>query len=371
MPVQAMYWNRRHEPYERKLEETVRGLLTDRGIAAHEFEGNLLFGPEDVSSSTGGPYRVFTPFWHACRERARSARSAPPVARPLPGPESWPRSEPLRLPAVEPLPVLAQRLGTFLDSYHELRDRPDLDRTSKLSAALHFGEIGPRQLWQAVELHRHRAQGPSSEGAQAFLRQLAWREFAHHLLHHFPKTPNHPMRKSFEQFPWRDDEAAFASWNLGRTGYPIVDAGMRQLSKTGRLHNRVRLIASSFLVKHLLIDWRHGARHFWQTLEDADLANNTLGWQWISGCGVDAAPYFRIFNPVLQARRFDPHGEYTRRWVPELSGLGERWIHEPWAAPPKVLDAAGILLGTNYPRPVVELSFGRKRALGALAEISR
>jgi deoxyribodipyrimidine photo-lyase len=205
----------------------------------------------------------------------------------------------------------------------------------------------------------------------SYLRQLGWREFAHYLLHHFPYTPRRPLRPAFAGFPWLRDTAGLRAWQRGRTGYPIVDAGMRELWRTGWMHNRVRMIVGAFLVKHLLIDWRHGAAWFWDTPVDADLANNTLGWQWVAGCGADAAPYFRIFNPVLQARKFDPAGAYVRLWVPELARLPDTWIHAPWTAPPDVLAAARISLGIDYPSPVVDHSAARRRALAAFRAVRR
>lgn len=259
----------------------------------------------------------------------------------------------------------------FLDGYAEMRDRPDHDGTSKLSARLHFGEVGPRQVWRAVTSYAEQARKARGAAAQAFLRQLAWREFAYHLLHHFPDTTDEALRREFDRFPWLEDPAGLNKWKLGETGYPIVDAGMRQLASTGWIHNRVRLAVASFLVKHLLIDWRQGARHFWYTLEDADLANNTLGWQWVAGCGADAAPYFRIFNPVLQGEKFDPQGDYVRAWVPEIAGLPARWVHKPWKAPEPILSDSGVRLGENYPHPIIDHERGRQRALAAYARLKK
>jgi len=204
-----------------------------------------------------------------------------------------------------------------------------------------------------------------------FLRQLGWREFAHHLLYHAPRTPESPLRPEFADFPWREDPGALDAWRKGWTGYPFVDAGLRELWTTGWMHNRVRMVTASFLVKDLLIDWREGAKWFWDTLVDADLANNTFGWQWVAGCGADAAPFFRIFNPVLQGEKFDPEGVYVRRWVPELRSLPDRWIQKPWEAPGHVLERAGVRLGASYPRPIVDHAFARDRALASFAQIRR
>jgi deoxyribodipyrimidine photo-lyase len=253
------------------------------------------------------------------------------------------------------------RFLEVLEGYPTKRDRPDMVGTSRLSPHLHFGEVSARQVWSAVGGIR---QGRPA-AVQSFLRELGWREFAYHLLWHLPYTPEQPIRQRFAAFPWRSAAASLRRWQRGRTGYPIVDAGMRQLRQTGWMPNRARMITASFLVKHLLISWQEGASWFWDTLVDADLANNTLGWQWTAGCGADAAPYFRIFNPVSQGERFDPDGHYVRRWVPELGALPRAWIHKPWEAPAHVLAAAGVAPGRNYPRPVVAHREARARALGA------
>ncbi|MFO1468323.1 MAG: FAD-binding domain-containing protein [Steroidobacteraceae bacterium] len=252
-----------------------------------------------------------------------------------------------------------------MTGYAEARDHPDLEGTSRLSPHLHAGEISPREIWHAV--------GEASGGKGAwresrFLAEIAWREFAHHLLYHFPQTPLQPLRPGFERIARSTDAQALAAWRQGRTGYPIVDAGLRQLWQTGWMHNRVRMIVASFLVKDLLIAWQEGARWFWDTLVDADLASNTLGWQWSAGCGADAAPYFRVFNPVSQGRKFDAGGDYVRRHVPELARLPDQWIHEPWRAPPEVLAQAGIVLGRHYPHAIVDHGVARQRALAALKE---
>ncbi|MDP2138282.1 MAG: FAD-binding domain-containing protein [Candidatus Didemnitutus sp.] len=259
-----------------------------------------------------------------------------------------------------------------MDAYAAQRNSPEVDGTSVLSPHLHFGEISPRQIWAAVRrVGKDTGLFPSSRGAQIFLSEIGWREFAHHLLLHFPHTPEEPLRAEFAAFPWSRNAAHLAAWQQGRTGYPIVDAGMRQLWHTGWMHNRVRMIVASFLVKHLRLSWREGAAWFWNTLVDADLANNTLGWQWSAGCGADAAPYFRIFNPMLQGAKFDPAGRYTRRWVPELAKVPTRFLHCPWEAPADVLDRAGMCLGRDYPRPVVDHPAARAAALAALKGIRK
>jgi deoxyribodipyrimidine photo-lyase len=373
--ARAVYWNRRYEPAVAARDSLVEAALRADGIEAASFKAAVLFEPWEISTRAGGPHRVFTPFWRTCLQRP-----APPEPLPvprLPDPERWPES--LELDALELEPAVdwaggiraswtpgeaaaARTLDRFLaDSireYADNRDRPDQSGTSRLSPYLHFGELSPRQVWHAVT----RRAGPGSE---PFLRQLGWREFGHHLFHYVPETPLRPLRPEFAAFPWEDDLEGLAAWQRGETGYPLVDAGMRQLWETGWMHNRVRMAAASFLVKDLLLPWQEGARWFWDTLVDADLANNTLGWQWIAGCGADAAPFFRIFNPVTQGERFDPKGDYVRRFVPELAALPAEWIHRPWQAPPTVLRAAGVELGHAYPRPLVDHAEARRRALAA------
>jgi deoxyribodipyrimidine photo-lyase len=236
-----------------------------------------------------------------------------------------------------------------------------------LSPHLHFGEIGPREIWHATRQLAGR--GRTTWRDSQFLAELGWREFAHHLLYHFPQTPERPLRAAYDRFPWRNDPGRLQAWARGATGYPIVDAGLRELWHTGWMHNRVRMIVASFLIKDLLVDWTEGARWFWDTLVDADLASNTLGWQWVAGCGADAAPFFRIFNPTSQGLKFDPDGAYVRRWVPELARLPPEWLHQPWTAPDSVLAAAGISLGDQYPRPLVQHDAARREALAALETV--
>ena len=239
---------------------------------------------------------------------------------------------------------------------------PGVAGTSRLSPYLHWGQLGPREVWQAVQ----QTGLADNAGGFTFLSEIAWREFAYHLLYHFPETPERPLNPAYRHFPWEPDRSYLEAWQTGLTGYPIVDAGMRQLWQTGWMHNRVRMIAASFLVKHLLQPWQHGAAWFWDTLVDADLASNTMGWQWTAGCGADAAPYFRIFNPILQGEKFDPDGAYVRTWVPELKNLPARYIHQPWEAPAAILQQAGVRLGKDYPKPVIAHQAGRERALAAL-----
>ena len=257
---------------------------------------------------------------------------------------------------------MLEQFAAKASAYSDHRNFPAEDGTSRLSPYLHFGNISAAQAYAGVTISGQK----SSRGAASFQREVGWREFNAHLLFHFPHLPEKPFRPEFAQFPWEDNSTLLGAWQLGRTGFPIVDAGMRQLWQTGWMHNRVRMVAASILVKHLLIHWRQGEAWFWDTLVDADLANNVAGWQWVAGCGADAAPYFRIFNPVLQGQKFDADGRYVRRWIPELAPLPDRYLHAPWLAPDEVLRNAGIRLGETYPMPLVEPDVGRKRALAAL-----
>ena len=383
--ARAVFWNRRYEPAV-----AARDARVDAGLRAHGLttaadlgfpSANLLWEPEALTTNAGQPFRMFAPFWRACR--AQPPLDPAPAPGKLSPPRRWPPSVPVVALGLRPQlgwdaglraawsPGEAGARATLnrfvrhgLPRYARDRDRPDLDASSRLSPHLHFGEIGPRALWSAVE----RAAARRQIDPAPFLRELAWREFAHHLLHHFPHSAEAPLRPAFRRFPWAPATSARA-WRRGLTGYPLVDAGMRQLWATGFMHNRVRMVAASFLVKHLLVRWQTGARHFWDTLVDADLADNTLGWQWCAGSGADAAPYFRIFNPVLQGQRFDPDGAYVRRWVPELAKLSPRFIHAPWLAPADILARAGVALGRTYPLPVVDHRRARARALAAFDEI--
>jgi deoxyribodipyrimidine photo-lyase len=387
--AQRVVWNRRYEPAIRARDQAVKTALRAAGLTAESSNGALLHEPWSVATRAGTPFQVFTPFWRHCLSLPDPAEPLPAPSQ-LPAPPTWPAGVSLGSLGLLPHPDWAaglrdawtpgaagahSRLRHFLDAafadYARRRDRPDLAATSRLSPHLHFGEIGPRRIWHATRALAAAHGDESTWRRSQFLTELGWREFGHHLLYHFPDTPLLPLRGEFARFPWKSSTEALRRWQRGQTGFPIVDAGMRELWHTGWMHNRVRMIAGSFLVKDLLIAWQEGARWFWDTLVDADLASNTLGWQWVAGCGADAAPYFRVFNPVLQGAKFDPDGAYVKRWIPELSGLPAEWIHQPWAAPPAVLQAAGLQLGGDYPAPCVDHALARNEALAALAHIKK
>jgi len=419
----SVYWNRRYEPAVMTRDARIKAGLAEGGIDGRSFNAALLNEPHTIANKQGKPFQVFTPYWRHCL----TLPVAPPLhlgRAKLPAPERWPRSLELGVLALLPripwdtgftatwiegregalrpssgpatrgelglvLPPFprpaasvpcppgeagaAQQLKRFVTSamehYSARRNHPAGSGTSILSPHLHFGEVSPRQIWAAVRAASEESGVfPPNFGATVFLSEVGWREFAHHLLFHFQHTPGQPLREEFARFPWAPDPGGrhWRAWQRGETGYPIVDAGMRQLWHTGWMHNRVRMVVASFLVKHLRLPWTEGARWFWDTLVDADLASNTLGWQWSAGCGADAAPYFRIFAPVLQGRKFDPAGEYVRRWVPELAALPAEHIHAPWEAGSEVLSAAKVRLGGNYPRPIVDHATARNEALAAL-----
>lgn len=385
----TVYCTRRYEPWAIAQEQACRARLEKENIALKRFGGALLVEPEAIATKSGEPYKVYTPFWRALSASFAAARpeKAPDA---IVAPSNWPKSETLPDWALQPTrPNWAkefpeywrpgeagalERLSAFLDEaagdYDVSRNRPDLQGTSRLSPHLAHGEISPRLIWYRVKtIQAERINGGA--GLETFIKELVWREFSYHLLFHFPQFPEKPFREEFASFPWRTDDEGLKAWWHGMTGYPIVDAGMRELWSTGWMHNRVRMIVASFLVKDLLIPWQAGERWFWDTLVDADLANNSASWQWVAGSGADAAPYFRIFNPVTQGEKFDPHGCYVRRWVPEIAGLPDKLLHRPSDAGDEVLRKAGVRLGKTYPRAIVDHAQARKIALQGYDTIKR
>jgi len=385
--VCAVYWNRLYDPAVKIRDTRIKEGLRADGISVWSGNGALLFEPWTVLNGAGRPYRVFSPFWKTCRQRLSfqdlspaptKIKSPPPTGADL-------ERETLGLAPTIPWDTgmretwvpgesgardqLEQFTSACLKDYVRGRDRPALSQTSRLSPHLHFGEVGPRQIASAV-LSLSAVTPGLEEAAEKYLSEIGWREFAHHLLFHFPDLPERPLDERFEAFPWRGSaESDLIAWQRGRTGIPIVDAGMRELWHTGWMHNRVRMIVGSFLTKNLRIPWQYGARWFWETLVDADLASNTFGWQWIAGCGADAAPYFRVFNPVRQSEKFDADGGYVRRWVPEIGNLSGTHLYAPWTCPDQELTGAGIHLGETYPKPLVDLAVSRKQALDAYQSI--
>jgi deoxyribodipyrimidine photo-lyase len=389
----AVVAGRRFEPAAIEVERELREALKRKRVSLDLVETQLLLVTESIRTGGGSPYKVYTPFSRACRKAMPSGK---PLGVPnLPKLDRAPKGESIAKLGLLPkdrgepdwdaaFPARWQpgetgaraRLDRFLAGpvgrYGTDRDLPDLDGTSSLSPHLHFGEISIRRIWHATGLAISRKTDETFvTEVEKFRSELLWREFAHHVLVHFPRTDLEPLRPEFAKFPWRKDAKALDAWRRGRTGYPLVDAGMRQLWQTGWMHNRVRMVVASFLVKHLLLPWQEGARWFWDTLVDADLANNSLGWQWSAGCGADAAPYFRIFNPVSQGEKFDPDARYIRRWVPELAKVPAKLVHAPWLASPAALAPAGVTLGKTYPRPIVEHGMARERALSALSTIAK
>ena len=383
LDVRGVYWNRCYEPWRIERDARIKERLGAAGVEARSFNGSLLWEPWTVCKGDGAPYWVFTPYYR------RGCLGKEPPRAPLPAPgglecftdggsgpaEGTTGPGGLELPAEEgwaekiaPHWVVGEegarrRLEAFIQEglghYKGGRDLPDKPYVSRMSPHLHFGEISPNQLWYAV-----RGMG-DDEHIDHYCSELGWREFSYYQLYHHPDLPRVNLQAKFNRYPWRDNSEALEAWKRGRTGIPLVDAGMRELWRTGYMHNRVRMVVASFLVKNLGIHWHRGEEWFRDTLVDADLASNSAGWKWVAGCGADAAPFFRIFNPVLQGRKFDPEGRYIRRFVPEIASLPAKHLFDPWNAPRGVLDEAGIELGVTYPRPLIDLGESRRAALAA------
>jgi deoxyribodipyrimidine photo-lyase len=384
----TVFWNEIAHAPQKAVAGQVAAALKATGVASRSFPGDLLAAPTNIRNKDGRGFRVFTPFWRRVLMLGDPPEPlpAPKMLLPLTGLlgdplEGW-RLEPAHPDWADGLRQSwtpgelsgQQRLGNFLVNgvagYARGRDRPDRDGTSWLSPHLRFGEVSPRQIWHAARFAAADRPALASD-IDKFLSELGWREFCRHLLFDVPDLAERNLQAPFDAFPWRHDRQALRAWQRGRTGYPIVDAGMRELWHTGVMHNRVRMVAASFLVKHLLIDWREGERWFWDTLVDADPGSNPANWQWVAGSGADAAPYFRVFNPVLQGEKFDPDGAYIRRWVPEIARLPAGLIHQPWRATPLELKGAGVDLGKSYPAPIVDHRQARERALRAYATLRK
>ncbi len=389
--AKAIFWNRRYGINEREIDAALKTKFTEDGLEVKSFNGHLMYEPWEVKTQAKTPMKVFTPFW-------RAARSLRDVDEPQAAPSSITPfvatlENAVSLESLKLLPThpdwfegismewqpgeegAKKRLSAFLKEgikgYSEKRNLPAELHTSKLSPHLHHGDISPKQVWK--ELMKH-VNGGKLKGfekdIQVFQSELGWREFSYNLLFHFPKLDTANFQSKFDNFPWVKDEKTLKAWQTGQTGYPIVDAGMRQLWQTGWMHNRIRMVTASFLIKHLMIDWREGEAWFWDTLCDADIASNSASWQWVAGSGADAAPYYRIFNPVTQGEKFDAEGAYVRKFVPELAKLPKKYLHKPWTAPLSILAEAGVKLGKTYPQPIVDHEFARKRALDAFKSIS-
>ncbi len=386
----SVFLMRGYTPGEAAFEAALHDELASETFSVRRFAGNLLIEPEAVRTKTGTPYNVFTPFWRTASDLIDTVEPHPAPTSLL-TPDTWPASDEIESLGLEPKPAYwadpiaatwtpgeaaaKQRLEDFLSSrvndYKAARDVPSIEATSALSPHLAFGEIGPRTIWWQTK-QRVAKDNSISGGGHHFLRELGWREFSTHLLFRRPEMQTEPMRDQFRDFPWYEGRGdGLTAWQKGLTGFPIVDAGMRQLWQTGWMHNRVRMIVASFLVKDLLWHWRDGEAWFWDTLVDAHFGNNIASWQWVAGCGADAAPYFRIFNPITQGEKFDPDGKYVRRFVPELADLPDAYIHKPFEAPAGILQMAGVRLGETYPKPIVDRKVARENALAALASIKK
>lgn len=386
--ITAVYWNRCYEPWRIKADTHIKSQLKKLQIECKTYNGSLLWEPWDIAKPDGTPYKVYTPFYRrGCLHAALPRKPLEPPKQPIWMQDKDPKCSIEQLGLLPIVPwyksiehswdigeIAAQKkLFHFLENtllnYKENRNYPSKPNTSRLSPHLHFGEISPNQVWYSAE-----TQGMLNHweaDLDYFKSEIGWREFSYYLLYYFPKLPTKNYQSKFDGFEWHHNTKLLEAWQKGMTGYPIVDAGMRELWQTGYMHNRVRMIVGSFLVKNLLIHWHAGEQWFWDCLLDADLANNSANWQWIAGCGADAAPYFRIFNPVTQGEKFDRDGTYTRHFVPELKELPNQYLFKPWEAPSHILERAGVSLGNTYPHPIIDLKNSREKALTAYQKLGK
>ena len=386
--ITGIFWNRCYEPLRIQKDGEIKAFFKQKNIVVKSFNASLLWEPHDVLKSDQTPYKVFTPYYRkGCLQKT-------PPRKPLPKAENFSifhdKNNKIKLENLQLLPTIKwdqemqkywqigedfadKKMQNFvknnLQNYKDGRNFPSQNNVSRLSPHLHFGEISPHQIWHfALENYQEKK---GELNLDHFLSELGWREFSYYLLFHFPHLPTKNFQPRFDNFVWQKNQKFLKAWQKGQTGYPIVDAGMRELWQTGQMHNRVRMIVGSFLVKNLLLDWRHGEKWFWDCLVDADLASNSASWQWVAGSGADAAPYFRIFNPVLQGEKFDPDGEYTRKFVPELKNLPAKFLYKPWEAPAEILAKSGVKLGENYPQPIVKIEESRELALKAFKALPK
>ena len=381
--IKEVYWNHCYEPWQIKRDSKIKKELLLLGIKVQTESAFLLWEPYKIQKKDGTPFKVFTPFY-------KKALDANTPRAPLNKPKSlnlyYDSSSQIKIEGLKALAPpfwshklkkhweigeagakkkLAQFLKTGIPFYKEGRGFPAKPYVSKLSPHLHFGEISPNQIW-----HKIKSIGGNPNTA-CFHSELGWREFSYNQLYYNHDLSHKNLQSKFDHFPWKKNKLYLKAWQKGRTGVPMVDAGMRELWETGAMHNRARMITGSFLAKNLLLDWREGEQWFWDCLVDADLANNSAGWQWTAGCGYDPAPYFRVFNPVIQGQKFDPEGVYIRRFIPELKNLSNRYIFSPWEAPQSVLKKAGVKLGESYPHPIVDLKESRNLALQAFQSLQK
>lgn len=384
--IKNIFWNRSYEPWFREQEALIENRLCRLNLNCEALEGAYLWDPTKIKKKEGTYYKVFT----AYKKKAVLVNTRKPLSRPeklvlikdkknttfledfklIPN-HAWPQKIIQHWEFGEQ--AAQKKLNTFikmrLKGYKQGRDYPSLKQTSELSPALHFGEISPNQIWKAIE--KYRPSKSLQEDKYCFLNELIWREFSCYLIVHFKSLASDNFQSKFNTFPWKDNATFLEAWQKGKTGYPLVDAGMRELWQTGTMHNRVRMVVASFLIKNLMVHWHHGRDWFWDCLVDADLASNSFNWQWVAGSGADAAPYFRIFNPTTQGKKFDSEGLYIKKFVPELKNLPKRYLFEPWLAPEKILKEAHIKLGLTYPKPIIDLKSSRTAALTAYHSLGR